>query len=196
MHRIITGDEKWIYFDNPKRKRSWTNPEKAKKLTLKPNIHGKKLLLCIWWDQKGILYYELLKPGETVTAARYKEQLINLNQEVATKRPEWTKRHELPILLHDNARPHVAESVKNTIKDLKWEILPHPPYSPDIAPSDYHLFRSMAHGLVAQKFTKPDEVRKWLDQWIASKPTKFFFDGIHKLPINWNNVVLANGCYC
>lgn len=142
------------------------------------------------------MYYELLKPGETVTATRYQDQLIKLNRKVAAKRPEWATRHECPILLHDNARPHVAKLVRNAINDLKWEVLPHPPYSPDIAPSDYHLFRSMAHGLAEQKFTKLEDVKKWLDEWITSKQPKFFFDGIHKLPINWHNVVVNNGYYC
>lgn len=174
LHRIITGDEKWIYFDNPKRKRSWTDPGKAPKLVPKPNIHGKKVLLCIWWDQKGILYYELLQPGQTVNGDRYKDQLFELNQQLAIKRPEWASRHERPIMLHDNARPHVGQQVKNMLNDLNWEVLPHPPYSPDIAPSDYHLFRSMAHGLAEQKFTKHEEVRKWLDEWIASKQPNFF----------------------
>jgi len=40
---------------------------------------------------------------------------------------------------------------------LKWEVLPHPPYSPDVAPSDYHLFRSMAHGLADQHFRSYEE---------------------------------------
>jgi [histone H3]-lysine36 N-dimethyltransferase SETMAR len=195
MHRIITGDEKWLYFDNLKRKRSWTDPGKAPKLTPKPNIHGKKVLLCIWWDQKGILYYELLQPGQTVTADLYKDQLLKLNEAVVIKRPEWATRHERPILLHDNARPHVGKQVKDVLQEMKWEVLPHPPYSPDIAPSDYHLFRSMAHGLAEQRFTKQEDVQKWLDEWIASKQPKFFFDGIHKLPINWNHVVVNNGNY-
>ena len=77
LHGIVTGDEKWIYFDNPKRKKSWCQPSTS---TPKRNIHGFKVMLCIWWDQKGIVYYELLKPGETITAIRYQQQLINLNQ--------------------------------------------------------------------------------------------------------------------
>jgi len=34
--------------------------------TARPNRYGRKTMLCIWWDQKGVIYYELLKPGETV----------------------------------------------------------------------------------------------------------------------------------
>lgn len=59
LHRIITGDEKWIHYDNPKRKKSWGMPGHASTSSPKPNIHGSKLLLCIWWDQQGIIYYEL-----------------------------------------------------------------------------------------------------------------------------------------
>lgn len=195
LHRIVTGDEKWIYFDNPKRKRSWTDPGQPAKSTAKPNIHGKKVLLCIWWDQQGVLYYELLKPGETVTANRYQQQLTRLSEELRGKRPEWPTRHNKVILLHDNARPHVAKPIKDTVEQLKWEVLPHPPYSPDIAPSDYHLFRSMAHGLSQQRFANYADVKKWLDDWIASKEQKFFFNGIHKLPKLWENVVVNNGNY-
>lgn len=195
LHRIVTGDEKWIYFDNPKRKRSWVSPGEPTTSTAKPNIHGKKVLLCIWWDQHGILYYELLQPGETVTANRYQQQLVQLRNQLAVKRPEWADRHDKVILLHDNARPHVAQSVKDTLKDFKWEVLLHPPYSPDIAPSDYHLFRSMAHGLAEQHFQIRQEVQEWLDEWIASKPTNFFYNGIHKLPNLWENVVINDGNY-
>lgn len=195
LHRIITGDEKWIYFDNRVRKRSWTDRGKPVKPTAKPNIHGKKVLLCIWWDQRGILYYELLKPGETVTAIRYQQQLMRLNDELKKIRPEWAKRHERPILLHDNARPHVAKPVKDILEELKWEVLPHPPYSPDLAPSDYHLFRSMSHGLSEQRFSNHGDVQKWLDDWIASKPEQFFFDGIHKLPNSWESVAINDGNY-
>ena len=78
LHRIVTGDEKWIYFDNPKRKKSWVHSGQPSTSQPVRNIHGKKALLCMW-DRKGAVYYELLKPGETVTGDRYRQQLIKLN---------------------------------------------------------------------------------------------------------------------
>ena len=72
LHRIVTGDEKWIYFENAKRKRSWVTPGEPSTSTARPNRYGRKTMLCVWWDQKGVIYYELLKPGETVNIKRYR----------------------------------------------------------------------------------------------------------------------------
>lgn len=195
LHRIVTGDEKWIHYDNPKRKKSWGLPGHASTSTAKPNIHGKKLMLCIWWDQLGVVYYELLNPSETITGALYRTQLMRLSRALKEKRPQYYSRHEKIILLHDNARPHVAAPVKKYLETLDWEVLPHPPYSPDIAPSDYHLFRSMAHALTTQRFTSYEDTKNWVDSWIASKDKEFFRRGIRMLPERWEKVVASDGQY-
>ena len=88
LYRIVTGDEKWIYYDNPKSKKSYVKPGPPAKSTAKPNIHGAKVMLCIWWDQKGVLYYKLLKSGETINGKRSRTHLIRLNRAIAKKRPE------------------------------------------------------------------------------------------------------------
>ncbi|KAG5317862.1 KCNN protein, partial [Pseudoatta argentina] len=77
-----------------------------------------------------------------ITGDRYRLQLMRLSRALKEKRPLYAQRHDKVILLHDNARPHVAKPVKTYLETLKWEVLPHPLYSPDIAPSDLHLFAS------------------------------------------------------
>jgi len=111
-------------------------------------------MLCIWWDQLSVVYYE---PTETITGDRYRTQLMRLSRALKDKRLQYNERRDKMILQHNNARPHVTKVVKTYLETLKWEILPHPPYSLDVAPSDYHLFRSMAHGLADQHFRSYEE---------------------------------------
>ena len=71
LHRIVTGDEKWVHYDNPKCRKSWGIPGHASTSTVRPDFHGAKVMLCIWWEQLGMVYYELLKPSETITRQNY-----------------------------------------------------------------------------------------------------------------------------
>ena len=175
----MTGNEKWIHYSNPKRRKSWGLPGHASTSSFRPNIHTAKVMLCIWWDQVGVIYYKLLKPNETITGELYRTQLMRLSRAL----------HEKVILQHDNAQPHVAKPVKTYLETLKWEVLPHPPYSPDIAPSDYYLFRSIAHGLADRQFRSYEDIKKWLDSWITSKDEHFYPNGIRALPERWAKVV-------
>ena len=83
----------------------------------------------------------------------------------------------------DNARPHVAMFTKETIIKLDWEVMAHSAYSPDLAPSDYHLFRSLVHSLRDKSFSNDDDLKNHLDEYFESKPQSFYRDGIRKLPI-------------
>ena len=107
-------------------------------------------MLCIWWDFKGVLYFELLNHNETITAKLYSQQLSPLKAALVETRPVLINRKGA-LLLHDNARPHVAKITAGKISELNCEVLPHPPYSPDLAPSDYHLFRSLQNYLDGRK---------------------------------------------
>ncbi|KAG5313575.1 MOS1T transposase, partial [Pseudoatta argentina] len=155
-------------------------------------------------DQKAVVLYlgptgkcnfRIETAHETITEDRYRLQLMRLSRALKEKRPLYAQRHDKVILLHDNARPHVAKPVKTYLETLKWEVLPYPPYSPDIAPSDFHLFRSMAHGLADRRFHSYEEAQKWIDSWIASKDMSFFRRGIHVLPERWEKVVSSDGQY-
>ncbi|GFV39660.1 mariner Mos1 transposase [Trichonephila clavipes] len=156
LHRIVTGDEKWIYFKNPKPNLSYIDPGQPSKSTARPNRLGLRTMLCLFWDKEGSIYYiyELLKPGETVNTDRYKQQLLNLNNAILGKRDQYKKRQHKVIFLDDNVPSHRAKPTKDIVKALGWEPLAHAAYSPDLTPSDYHLFASLGHALAAQRFTK------------------------------------------
>jgi histone-lysine N-methyltransferase SETMAR len=63
------------------------------------------------------------------------------------------------VLLHpDNARPHTSRATQERIQDLQWELLEHPPYSPDMAPSDFHLFGLPENHLGGKRFTDNEVV--------------------------------------
>jgi len=116
--------------------RSWVTPGESSTSTARSNRYGRKTMLCVWWDQKGVIYYELLKPGETVNTEHYRQQMINLNQALCEKRLEYQKRQHKVILLHDNAPSHTAKLVRKRLRHLVGKYF-HAACSPDLAPSDY-----------------------------------------------------------
>jgi len=82
LHKIVTGDEKGILYDNPERRKLWADVGQSSTSTPKSNILTKKEDFAVWWDWKDVLYYELLQPGETIMADRYQQQLTNLSDAV------------------------------------------------------------------------------------------------------------------
>lgn len=195
LHRIVTGDEKWVYYENPKRKAAYVDPGEPGPSQPKRDIHCEKVMLCVWWDQKGVVFYELLNTNETVTADRYQRQLDDLDRALKEKRPAIANKRYKVLFHDDNARPHRAKDTKKKVEELGWERMDHPPYSPDIAPSDYHLFRSMQIDLADVRFRNADEVREWIDDWLAKKDEEYFYRGIHKLPRKWEEIIANYGEY-
>ena len=136
LDRIVTGDDKWIVYDNVVRKRHWSPKGETSLTVAKPDLHQNKMMLCYWWDCKSIVYFELLKSDETINADKYCNQLDNLKEALHEKRPNLINRKGV-IFHQDNVRPHRALKTLEKLQEFGWEILMHPPYSPDIAPSDF-----------------------------------------------------------
>ena len=109
-----------------------------------------------------------------------------------------TKRRDLlssgVLLLHDNARPHTAIHTLQTLVKLGFTVLEHPAYSPDVAPSDYHLFGPLKDALRGRQFTSYG-MKKAVHEWLAAQPKTFFSEGIQKLLERWNKRIAKHGDY-
>jgi histone-lysine N-methyltransferase SETMAR len=99
------------------------------------------------------------------------------------------------LLQHDNARPHTSNQTQQTIDNLNFTIVPHPPYSPDLAPSDFHLFPKLKEHLKGQRYTSDEEVKAAVLLWCRSQSADFYRDGINKLVHRWKKCVDVAGDY-
>jgi len=88
LKQVVTGDKKWIIYNNIERKRSWGKRNEPPLVIPKAGLHPKKVMLCVWWGWKGILYYELLPNIETINSEKYCSQLDKLKTAIEQKRPE------------------------------------------------------------------------------------------------------------
>ena len=130
--------------------------------------------------------------GNTVTSATNADLLKNhLCPAIKSKR---RGRLITDVLLqHDNAGPHTAHSALAAIQDLSFECLPHPPYSPDLAPRDFRVFGPLKDVMGGKSFRSDKEVQQAVHEWLHCQPEEFFSRDIHALPKRWNTCMERNG---
>ncbi|GFV75089.1 histone-lysine N-methyltransferase SETMAR [Trichonephila clavipes] len=97
LKRIITGDEKG----------HGAKKDKPAQTISKADIHQKKVMLSVWWNFKGIVFFELLPDNTTINSEVYCHQLDKLNDALQQKRPELINRKGA-VFHQDNARPHTS----------------------------------------------------------------------------------------
>ncbi|KAK6734696.1 hypothetical protein RB195_018099 [Necator americanus] len=158
---------------------------------LRGEIHERKIMLSVWWGVHGIYRFELLPDNTTVTAEVYSAQLQRLADKI---RKEHLKLDNIR-LLHDNARPHIARNTSQKILKLGWKVLLHPPYSPDLASSYYHLLRSFQHHLEEERYDDRDHLENDVRAFFASKSPEFYAKEIRDLARCWQKVVDVDGDY-
>ena len=157
LDNLITGDEKWVLYTNTVRKKQWVCRGQATRPTPKAELHPKKRMFCVWWGVKGVIYWELLPEKNRVTGTVYRAQISRLKEQVDIVGPRGPKVY----FQHDNARPHASETVRQKLDSLGWTVIPHPPFSPDLAPSDYHIFHSLSNHLRGKNYRDEEELKSF-----------------------------------
>jgi len=197
LSHIVTGDESWVHHFQPETKRAskeWRHSSSPKPKKFRSQPSAGKVMLTLFWDKNGPILEHYMPPHTTVTSATYTDLLNNhLKPAIRTKRRGLLSAGVL--LQHDNARPHSARATMKTIDDLRFKCLPHPPYSPDLAPSDFHVFGPLKEHLGGQKFKSDEGVQSAVHEWLQSQPKEFFSRGIEALPIRWRKCIELRGDY-
>ena len=152
-------------------------------------------MLTLFRDERRVILEHYVPRGNTVNSATYADLLKNhLPPAIKSKRRGLLS--TCVLLQHDNAWPHTARSTVATIQNLSFECLPHPPYSPDLGPSDFHVFWPLKEAMGSKSFRSNEEVQQVVHEWPRSHPKYFFFSrGIHTLPNRWKICMVHNGDY-
>ena len=87
LKQIVMGNEKKILYNNVKWKRWWGKQNELPPETPKADLHPEKVILCIWWDWKGVLYFELLLESQTINPNKYFSWLDQLKATLDKKCP-------------------------------------------------------------------------------------------------------------
>lgn len=194
LDKILTVDEKWVYHNNSKRMSRWQLKGSKPGMSPKQEIHPKKLLMSVWWTSRGIVHVEFLKANQTINGKVYCDQIRRAYSKLSKMQPSLVNRKGV-LLLQDNARPHTSKLAQETLKELKIETLPHPPYSPDISPCDYYLFSCLSNFQRNKTYDSDDSLKNDIVNFFNSKNSDFYRTGIYKLVNNWQKIVDSDGNY-
>lgn len=197
INRIVTGDETWVFAYEPETKRQsmeWRSPGSPVKKIARMSKSKMKCMLITFFDAKGLLHYEFVPEGETVNQKYYMEVLQRLFAKVRRKRSVIWKSKDV-LLLHDNARPHVALSVKDFLVRQGVSVLLHPPYSPDLSPCDFYLFSRLKKASKGQRLANVDKIKEVMTRELNLVTSDDYTGCFASLVKRWRKCLEKDGDY-
>ena len=177
------GDEKWCLYINMKRRKKWVGLGDMPKPKVKPELHPRKTMICVWWDWEGIMHWKMLERNAMVNKELYIAQLHCVNEAIQLKRPHQQGQ---TILLHEK-RASCCTSCQSCTPRTRMG-----------GPSASAVFSGpCTHRLLSfPLFVKPyEDLKNWLNKFFDTSPRDFWRNGTDKLVERWEEVVNNNGEY-
>jgi histone-lysine N-methyltransferase SETMAR len=128
-----------------------------------------------------VILVDVMARGETINSDAYIKTLQKLKESYRRVRP-----NRIPgglLIQHDNARTHTSLRTQEAITKFGWTVLPHPPFSPDLAPSDFHLLGPLKDALLGTRFEVDESVIRAVRTWLREQET------------SWCKAVVVHGDY-
>jgi histone-lysine N-methyltransferase SETMAR len=190
VRRFITMDETWIHHDTPESKqqsKQWTEAGcSAPKKTRSVPAAG-KVMASVFGDAEGIFLIDYLEKSKTITGEYYSNLLTRLDEKIREERPGLQKKKV--IFYQDSAPAHESVLATGKLRDLHYELLEHPLYSPDFAPSDFSLFPKLKIFLAGQRFSSNQEAIAAVERYFADLKKNHYRDGKMALEHRWNKCI-------
>jgi histone-lysine N-methyltransferase SETMAR len=181
LDRLVTMDETWVHHYDPETKeqsKEWKHAGSPRPKKFRAQKSAGKVLASVFWDKDGIILLDFLEQGRTITGAYYSELLTKLHKKILEKRRG--KLAKGVLFLQDNAPVHKSFIALQKLYEIGFDLIDHPPYSPDLAPSDYYLFPKLKKHLKGAKFSTNNEVICTVVNWLQTK-IPFFLKGLELL---------------
>jgi len=180
LSRLVTIDETWLYQYDPETNHNQWSGGIAAHLAPK-NSECKNPLEKFSPQSFGIKtaspsFITLFSEGPTINAEYYSSLLVQLKDILKEKRRGKVLKGVL--FLHDNAPAHRALATQKKLAYLGFQCLVHPPYSPDLGPSDYNLLPGLKKQLKGRHFSSDAEVINAAENWFDGQISKIFLSGL------------------
>ncbi|XP_046562536.1 histone-lysine N-methyltransferase SETMAR-like [Haliotis rubra] len=147
----------------------WKHAKSPPTKKFKSSRLTRKVMVIIFWNSQGIIHIDYLPRGTTMNEEYHG---IIVRQSIKKKRQGKLRRG---VLLHqDNAPVHTSRVSLAAVDECGFEILPHPPYSPDLAPTDYHLFPNVKKHHRGRRFEDDHELTTAVETWIQDQEKDFY----------------------
>ena len=149
---------------------------------------------CVFWDSKGDVLVYFMSRNTTINSDSYCATLERLRRDIQNS---WGGKNSRGIvLLHDNARPHTARKTKVLpCEQFRWDIFEHPPYSQDLASSDFFLFPKMKEHLSDKLFANDEDLKNAAVTRLYNHAATWYKDGITKLQPRYDKCLNVKGDY-
>lgn len=144
--------------------------------------------MSIWWSSACVAHCNFLKTRPSIMAEIFCDQLDKMMLKLREKHPRLVNR-PTPILSQDKGRPHTAYMTVPTLQELELELTHHPPHSPGVALTDYHLFCNLDNLFIAKNFKPDNAVKPAFQEFIDSHPPEFYTTSLNNLPFKWQKCV-------
>ena len=151
------------------------------------------VMASILWNSQGVIMIDYLVQGRTINDAFYEGKLRQLHPEISRKRRGKLTKGDL--LFQENAPAHTSQFAMTAATECGFDMLPEPPYSPDMAPSGFYLFPKLKFHLCGTQYESNEGVIGALHEYLGDQEKASYFEGKIKLEQRWAKCNVLKGDY-